>query len=644
VSKLKLLTLLLLWPAFCQASRVVVIGNDFRAALQGQVDLASRFYGLDVRQAAVGSSQDLAAVTSLLKEPDTVAAVVDSEALPYLNREVVLASLRRNAGSVPILIVAARSDHSSLASWSGGQMMDCGGKPRIGDWQLQITASAQSAQELSGMLLSFRGQFACALELSADFTGHVLIRTSGVAAFPAFVETASSRNRIFVAAALLGDAAEITTANGRLIQQFSSILPVMLFLRQAAGDRAWQAPGPYANLTIDDPWLTSEYGNLDYQALLIEMEKHNFHTTVGFIPWNFDRSDAAVASLFRDYPGRFSISIHGNNHNHAEFGDYRHHPFADQAFSVRQAIARMDEFSRLSGIPYDRVMVFPHSVAPQKTFHALRTSDYWSTINSENVPQDGEAPADPLFLLRPETLAFDNLLSIKRYSAEIPVSKEVVAINAYLGNPNLFYIHQQFFSSGIGAFNNLADQVNRTAPSTKWRSLGYITRHLYLWRRIQDRLYDVFAYSPALALENPEGSSVTFQVHRPQDSSTPVRAVLLDGKDIPFAAQGGEIRFDVAVPGGQARSVWILYGNGQTTASMSITKADTAASVLRKLSDFRDMALSVNPTGRRLIAFYTAHERLSITIATFLGLLPVLAGLLLVWLWRHRSTCAPQGR
>ena len=81
-----------------------------------------------------------------------------------------------------------------------------------------------------------------------------------------------------------------------LMETFSNAAPVVTFLRYAAGDRAWHAAGRYANLTIDDPWLIEPYGNLNYRALATEMDKHDFHTTIAFIPWNFDRSRAGVAS------------------------------------------------------------------------------------------------------------------------------------------------------------------------------------------------------------------------------------------------------------------------------------------------------------------------------------------------------------
>ena len=139
----------------------------------------------------------------------------------------------------------------------------------------------------------------------------------------------------------------------------------------------------------------------------------------------------------------------------------------------------------------------------------LKKYNYWSTANSENVPLGSDEPGDPLFVLRPQTTSFGNFLSIKRQSAEIPVSSVRMAINAFLENPLLFYVHQEFFGNGIGAFNSIADQVNRIAPDTQWRNLGEISRHSYLMRLRQDGDYDVLALSANLVFTNPNDRAVT---------------------------------------------------------------------------------------------------------------------------------------
>ena len=127
----------------------------------------------------------------------------------------------------------------------------------------------------------------------------------------------------------------------------------------------------------DDAWLTEPYGHLNYSALLAEMERHNFHTTIAFIPWNFDRSEPSIVRLFKANQGRFSVCIHGDDHDHREFGNYAENPLEVQVRHIRQSVARMERFQALTGISYDRFMVFPHGSHPNKRLRLSRGMNSW---------------------------------------------------------------------------------------------------------------------------------------------------------------------------------------------------------------------------------------------------------------------------
>jgi len=253
-----------------------------------------------------------------------------------------------------------------------------------------------------------------------------------------------------------------------------------------AGERDWRIPGLYANLTIDDPWLKEAYGHLTYKGLLNEMEKANFHTTIAFIPWNYDRSEDEVISLFREHPDRFSVCVHGNNHDHYEFYKYETSlkdswpakPLRVQEDNIEQAVARMERFRELTGVDYDRVMVFPHAIAPAKTLGLLKKYGFLSTVNAGNVPLGTELPSAQASKPRLEPPLFENFVSINRWSAS-HVSKDDIVDALSQGKPLLFFEHHEFFENGIDAFNPIAAMINAIEPRVQWKSLGYISRHLY---------------------------------------------------------------------------------------------------------------------------------------------------------------------
>ena len=140
-----------------------------------------------------------------------------------------------------------------------------------------------------------------------------------------------------------------------------------------------------------------------------------FIPTIAFIPWNYDRSEQPVVALFRGHPERFSICIHGDNHDHKEFDDYESKSLSPQIAALGQSLARMDKFQALTGIPYDKVFVFPHNIGSERILEQLKTYNFDATVNSLSVPMDRTRPASLLFILRPVTLFFGDFPSVERY-------------------------------------------------------------------------------------------------------------------------------------------------------------------------------------------------------------------------------------
>ena len=590
------------------ASDVLFLTKPGSGALKDQVMRASRFYGLGVEVFLIDASTDSARIARGLKDPSARAVIVSADALSDLDRVATFKSLRRANGSrIPLLIVVAgsRDTSNALSEWSGGRIQACKAvEDHIGEWHMMFVGETDLVYQLAGFAPKAAAGPSCGFVLSNDSSTQVLAQMQNeTAKVPSLIDYSMDSQPVFAVTAMSPVDKVESSGAAPLQESFSSVAGLLIFLRKAAGERIWHTPAYYANLTVDDPWLTEPYGNLGYEALLHEMEKHNFHTTIAFVPWNFDRSEPQVVSLFHDHADRFSISIHGNNHNHREFGEYGTQPLNRQRDNIEQALARMEQFRRVTGLPYDRVMVFPHAVAPTETLDALKEHNYWATVNSENVPLGSTVPNDPLFPLTPWTLAFKGFPSVKRVSAEMPVSATNIAINAFLGNPQLFYVHQEFFEDKIDAFNATADEINRLEPTIQWKSLGYIVRHLYLTRLRSDQDYDVLAISPNLELVNPTDRRVVFHVHKPEESIPPF-SVVVNGSPISCQMAPNEIRFDVTLEPKQSTDIEISYGRDPTFTSVDISKRSALITMDRRLSDFRDRQLSRSTFGRKIQFVY----------------------------------------
>ena len=606
-----------------RAATVVYVGSAAgdRTTLR-QVQTAAQFYGLDL--VTVRPEVGQKSIVKLIRGRETVAIIVDAHALSALGPEKMIA-VDANKRSVPILIAGIQEgeDSSQLKKWSEGGIsgtahFDAGS----GDASYVVEKVPELTRQLSDVHLPITMNTGPSLTLARSAQAIVEVRVAG-REFPIFARATGENGRLFFAAQLPETVIPVTPDPHRQEVVFASLAPEMMFLRYAAGDRAWHAPGNYANLTIDDLWLREPYGNVNYEKLLDEMNQHKFHTTVAFIPWNYDRSQPKLVALFATHPELYSICIHGNNHVHQEFGPLAAHPLSKQIEDIRQAVARMEQFHTLTGIPYDRVMVFPHSVAPVATLAELKRANYLATANSLNVPSDSDPTSQVDVALRTTTLQYANFPSMRRYSAETDTPVSQLAIDSFLGNPILLYAHEGFFADGMDRFDNTADTINRLDSATQWRSLGEIARHSYVERSRDADNYDVRLFTAAADIRNVEDHSVVYSIQKTEESAEPI-TVFVDGSPVPFQRVSDQLRITLPIGAGGSRTVRIQYGDALNVAAIDISKKSLSVAIIRRLSDFRDDVVSKSTLGRRFIRSYvdegSAWNRAAVIVAAVLSI------------------------
>ncbi|HEX8817753.1 MAG TPA: hypothetical protein VF753_19845 [Terriglobales bacterium] len=604
---------------WCCASDLLVIRPPSTASSSDRhaFEVAAQFYGLDLK---LGNPKDHSTL-QLARQNTTLAVAIDAGTLTAINRADLLRALQRKQGSVPLLIfgLTPETDAGLLKTWSDGSIT--GIQSLSGDSGLQYIFGNTDGitQRLTGRTIPFPGEEAEYLVPGgqSDVQQIVSVRNENQIV-PVLAEISWRRQNIFFAAQ---SKVAITGPVDNPVTAFAEVAPAMIFVKYATGERGWHSLAHYANFTIDDPWLREPYGHISYNGLLAEMEKHNFHTTIAFIPWNYDRSDPTVAALFRDHPQQFSISIHGDNHDHKEFEDLASKPLTVQTAAIRQSLARMEKFKSLSGIPYDNVFIFPHSIGSESVLEKLRLYNFIATVNSTNVPMDRTRPSEFLLALRPVTMSFADFPSITRYPASLPNPDSLIAVNAFLDNPLFFYAHQDFFSTGIAAFNRIADDVNSIEPDTRWRGLGDIMKHLYLVRLTGDNTYDVLAFSNDLSLENTTSHSMVFDVKKQEFASQAMTTLTVDGQPYQFQLGGGTLHLKLTVPAHSLRNVVIQYKNDLDLASVPVAKDSVRVYLLRIISDFRDNTLSQSKLGRDFTAYYYKNSNRAFLIVVSAGTL-----------------------
>jgi hypothetical protein len=599
-------------PAAAAGQVVFLKGVGEETVEQEQLELATRFYGLGLESIAVQSNSAVLSTLDQLRKSETLAVVAEASVMQGVQSNQIFSALRRPQNrDVPLLIVDITHNINSatLQQWSDGAVSACHSMPFDGANAAYLVGTDEVARQLAGIRLPAVLPAACAFALDSSRATTLLSEEGSRGLDPVFIRTETNRNQVFFLADMKPSPHPAKPPKMGLGEVFSRIAPFMMFVRFAAGDHGWHSPGHYANLTVDDAWLTEPYGYLNYETLSAEMEKHNFHTTIAFIPWNFDRSDPRLVSFIRSHSDRFSIAVHGNNHDHAEFGAYDRKPLAEQVANLQQALARMNGFQDLTGLPFDSVMTFPYGVVPPlQTVRKLKEYGFAAATNDGTVPLGSAEPSHPLFFLRPMTSDFATFALVLRYRAEQRDPKSMIAIHAFLDDPLLFYCHQDFFTSGIGAFNPIADTVNQLQPDTRWGGLGLAAQHLYLVKRQDDTHYDVLDFSTDFVLDNKLQRDVTFDVEKAEDGLTPIQGVTVNGQPSSFEVSAGYLRMGVLVPGGSSRRVVVRYQNDLDLATVDVSKKNLRFAILRHASDFRDITMSKYRVGRAITEFYYNHH------------------------------------
>ena len=614
-----LCTLLFLSPLFAseaRAAQVVFITPEARADSQWPtIDALCDFYGLTCALRA--PSQEPNSPEADLQ--GTLAVIVQASALsPPTGQADAKALWERIRDSRTQVLVL--SDRPLLLSLPDPAIpVSFIALPQgLSSWQI-TQGNRRVTRELTGVSGTIRkGASPTAIVLDADGRSSepiplMSVQSTDGAWHPIYAEFTDAEKPIFFAAISPSSQGRVGASESGDESTFIDLTPILTFLRFAGGQYCWHRDSDYANLTIDDPWLVEPYGCLSYRRLLTEMQKARFHTTIAFIPWNYDRSDESVVAIFRDHPELYSICIHGNNHDHWEFYKYSTtsadawpaKSLAVQEADIRQGLARMEEFSRLTGLDVDRVMVFPQHLAPMETFVVLKRYNFLATVNLTNVPLDVEPPGDLVSGLRAFTARYGNLASVSRH---LPAGRSPaqIALDLFLDNPVLFFEHHTLFRNGIEAFDKTAEVVNSLQPAVQWAGLGTIARHLYLERDRPDGSRNVRMFCRSIDLVNEQEHEETCFVQKEETSDVPIRSVLVSGAAHPYAVSQGRLELSVAVEPHQSCRIEVQYEDHFQPSQVDISKNDRRINRLRTLSDFRDRTVYRHKSLRWTVDAYYA--------------------------------------
>ena len=244
--------------------------------------------------------------------------------------------------------------------------------------------------------------------------------------YPIFIEYKNGSGEIFIESGTINQSLEekqmYTLYN---IDNLSILVPMMMFIKYSLNDECWHNNHNYANLTIDDPSLSDSFSeSLSYPDLLSKMKIYGFNTSIGFCARNWHDSQKEIVKLFLQNPDLFSLVIHGNNHDGYEFYKYsiqegdKHEarPINDQESDIVFALFQMELHKIITGIPFDKIMIFPYGISPEDTLVLLKKYNFNATINAQDVPLDSIRGIEYDYNMYQAIMNYANFPVIQRWS------------------------------------------------------------------------------------------------------------------------------------------------------------------------------------------------------------------------------------
>ena len=384
------------------------------------------------------------------------------------------------------------------------------------------------------------------------------------------------------------------TQETELRHRFSHFVPQLMFLRHAFGDRCWRSPRTYANFIIDDPYLRPRYGFVNMAQLAKNAVKNDFAATIALIPWNYKKTSRATGTLFRGPDSRLSICMHGCDHTEGEFGTRD----VDKLHSlVALASKRMDQHEQRTGIPCEKVMVFPQGVFSAAAMHALKVGRFIAAANSHLDCEESDRPQLTFRdILDVAVMSYSSLpLFSRRYPSEDGVE---FCLDAFLNKPVLSVEHHGFFKPGYKPIEAFVQRLQEMNTDLTWTGLSSALMHSTIEKRLNDGTQMCRLYCRKAIIVNRLSRAQSYRIVRREEDPCAIVEVRADGVRVTHRTDSEGLAFDLEIEAHGRRSVEIVYKPAEWTATGTRASMSYTLQVWwrRTLSELRDNYLCKNDT------------------------------------------------
>lgn len=406
---------------------------------------------------------------------------------------------------------------------------------------------------------------------------------------PMFVRVVRGPCQVFLLAGrALPDVDEPLSRDHGIQEHYDGLIPVLIFLRYCFRESCWHGPESTARLIIDDPLLAERYGFLDYDVLIKSIQRSNYGTSIGFIPWNYWRTSRMNASRLLGEGTNVAICIHGCDHTNKEF------EAQDTAILGRKAslaFQRMESQRKRIGAPFEKVMVFPQGRFSTAAIAALRANNYLAAVNTTCLPTNiGPDDLKVGDFLRPAVTRYNGFPIFQR---RYPRCLFDFAFDLFLGRPALVVEHHEYFRDGCRTLEEFVAELHKLEPTLSWPTLTAQLTRSCLKRNLSNSSVDVQFFTRRFQLANREGGPCHFLLSKHEPDSAVIERVLVDGTSGPFSFEKGFLKLEVWADPGQVRNIEIVDREQPHQEASGFGVVHNTRVLLRRgLSEFRDNTLT----------------------------------------------------
>jgi hypothetical protein len=224
---------------------------------------------------------------------------------------------------------------------------------------------------------------------------------------------------------------------------------------------------------------------------------------------------------------------------------------------VKLATKRMLAHQKLTGLDFDKVMVFPQGVFSTASLKALKSNNFTAAVNSGVFPVDSEG-LKIIDMLQQSVVFYESFaLFHRRY----PLVIADFAFDLFLGKPALIVTHHNHFKDGYKGISEFIGRISSLDANLRWRGLGDIARNSYWQKKESDTQISVKTCSNILSIDNNFPNNIRYSVTKYDTNNVPLEGVFINGQKIDYSIANQFLRFEIDIKSQTSADVVIKFIN-----------------------------------------------------------------------------------